>query len=138
KVNWWAHTVTFLLLLDVIPLSKHLHLVLAPVTIFLRSETTSTLRALREEGEDLGIIHFKDFGRKDVLDLNACVECGRCTDFCPANLAGGSLSPKHIILDAQKGLLHHADVVAGTAAEKTKGDVFISEADLFQCLSCGA
>ncbi len=138
KVNWWAHTVSFLSLLDVIPVSKHLHLILAPFTIFLRSETTSKMRALREEGEDLGIIHFKDFGRKDVLDLNACVECGRCTDYCPANLIGGSLSPKEIILDAQRGLLSGGDIVAGTATEKGQGEVFISEEDLFQCLSCGA
>src|SRR5208337_2758216 len=138
KVNWWAHTVTFLLLLDVIPLSKHLHLALAPFTIFLRSETTSTMRALREEGDDLGIVHFKDFGRKDVLDVNACVECGRCTQFCPANLVGGSLIPKEVILDLQNGLLRHGDVVAGTATEKDQGKVFVSEEDLFQCLSCGA
>jgi Fe-S oxidoreductase len=138
KVNWWVHTITFLSLLDVIPLSKHLHLVLAPFTIFLRSETTSTMRALREEGEDLGIIRFPDLGRKDVLDVNACVECGRCTQFCPANLVGGSLSPKEIILDLQKGLLCGGDVVAGTATEKGQGKVFVSEEDLFQCLSCGA
>jgi Fe-S oxidoreductase len=138
KMNWWIHTCTFLVLLDVIPLSKHLHLLLAPVTIFLRSDTTSTMRPLREGGDDLGIIHFPDFGRKDVLDLNACVECGRCTQFCPANLVGGSLNPKEIILDAQKGLLCGGDVVAGTATEKEQGKVFISEEDLFQCLSCGA
>jgi len=138
KVNWWTHTVAFLSLLDVIPLSKHLHLMLAPVTIFLRPETTSTLRPLREEGEDLGLIHFHDLGRKDVLDVNACVECGRCTDFCPANIVGGSLSPKEIILDLQKGLLGGGDVAAGTAAEKAQGKVFVAEEDLFQCLSCGA
>jgi Fe-S oxidoreductase len=137
-VNWWLHTIAFFSLLDVIPLSKHLHLLLAPITIFLRSDTTSTMRALREEGDDLGIIRFSDFGRKDVLDLNACVECGRCTQFCPANLVGGSLSPKEIILDAQKGLLCGGDVVAGTATEKAHGKVFISEEDLFQCLACGA
>jgi len=137
-VNWWAHTISFFSLLDVIPLSKHLHLVLAPVTIFLGSETTSTIRPLREDGEDLGIIHFQDFGRKDVLDVNACVECGRCTELCPANLSGGSLSPKEIILDLQKGLVGGGKVVAGTATEKIQGKVFVSEEDLFQCLSCGA
>ena len=137
-VNWWLHTITFFSLLDVIPISKHLHLVLAPITIFFRSETTSPMRALRAEGDDLGIIHFPDFGRKDVLDLNACVECGRCTDFCPANLAGGSLSPKEVILDLQRGLLCGVDVAAGTAAEKAQGQVFVLEDDLFQCLSCGA
>jgi Fe-S oxidoreductase len=96
------------------------------------------MRALREEGEDLGLVHFQELGRKDILDVNACVECGRCTQFCPANLAGGSLSPKEIILDLQKGLLSGGNVVAGTATEKDQGKAFVSEEDLFQCLSCGA
>src|SRR6266853_879957 len=56
KVNWWVHTVAFFSILVVIPKSKHLHLLLSPITIFLRSETTSAMRPLREEGEDLGII----------------------------------------------------------------------------------
>jgi Fe-S oxidoreductase len=137
-VNWWLHTLSFFALLVVIPLSKHLHLVLAPVTIFFRSETTSSMRALREDGDDLGMIHFKDLGRKDVLDVDACVECGRCTDLCPANLSGGTLSPKEIILDLRQGLLSGGDVVAGTAEEKKEGKVFITEDDLFQCYSCGA
>jgi Fe-S oxidoreductase len=138
KVNWWAHTLSFFALLDVIPVSKHLHLVLSPFTIFFGSETTSPMRALRQDGEDLGMIRFPELGRKDVLDVNACVECGRCTQFCPANLAGGSLSPKEIILDLQKGLLHGGELVAGTAEEKGQGKVYVSEEDLFQCLSCGA
>src|SRR6202035_1252771 len=76
KVNWWMHTVAFFSILIVIPQSKHLHLLLSPITIFLRSETTSVMRPLRDEGEDLGMIHFKDFDAKDILDINACVECG--------------------------------------------------------------
>jgi Fe-S oxidoreductase len=138
KVNWWMHTVAFFSILVVIPRSKHLHLLLSPITIFLRSETTSAMRPLREEGEDLGIIHFKDFDAKDILDVNACVECGRCTQFCPANLSGDTLSPKEIILDLQRGVLSAGDIVAGTIEEKAEKKVFVSEADLFQCLSCGA
>jgi len=138
KVNWWLHTISFFSILVVIPQSKHLHLLLSPFTIFLRSETTSGLRPLREEGEDLGIIHFNDFDAKDILDVNACVECGRCTDFCPANLAGESLNPKEVILDLQRGVLTGGDIVAGTPEEKAERKVFVSEVDLFQCLSCGA
>jgi Fe-S oxidoreductase len=138
KINWWAHTLAFYSLLIVIPQSKHLHLVLAPFGIFFRAETTSAIRALREDGEDLGMVHFKDLSWKDVLDVNACVECGRCTDFCPANQIGGSLSPKEIILNMQRGLLHGGGLIAGTSAEKAAGSVWIEEQDLFQCLSCGA
>ena len=138
KVNWWAHTLSFFTLLVVIPQSKHLHLVLSPFAIFFRPETTSKVRALRDDGEDLGLVHFKELRWKDVLDVNACVECGRCTQFCPANQIGGSLSPKEIILDMQHGLLHGGDLIAGTAEEKQAGTVWIQEEDLFQCLSCGA
>src|ERR1700730_997765 len=138
KVNWWMHTVAFFSILVVIPRSKHLHLLLSPITIFLRSETTSAMRPLREEGEDLGIIHFKDFDAKDILDINACVECGRCTQFCPAHLAGETLNPKEVILDLQRGARSVGDIVAGTPEEKAEKKVFVSEDDLFQCLSCGA
>ena len=138
KTNWWIHTLALLTLLVVIPQSKHLHLVLAPFAIFLRPETTSATRPLREDGEDLGLVRFKELRWKDVLDLNACVECGRCTDFCPANLTGGSLSPKEIILGMQHGLLQGGELIAGTAEEKTKGAAWVTEEDLFQCLSCGA
>ncbi len=138
KVNWWLHTLSFFSLLVVIPISKHLHLVLAPFAIFFRSETTSSMRPLQEDGEDLGMVHFKDLGRKDVLDVDSCVECGRCTDACPANLSGGTLSPKEIILDLRRGLLSRGDVVAGTVEEKKQGTAFITEDDLFQCFSCGA
>ena len=138
KANWWMHTVAFFSILIVIPQSKHLHLLLSPITIFLRSETTSLLRPLREEGEDLGMIHFKDLDAKDILDINTCVECGRCTQFCPANLAGESLNPKEVILDLQRGALSGGEIVAGTPEEKADKKVFVSEVDLFQCLSCGA
>ncbi len=138
KINWWAHTIAFFALLVVIPQSKHLHLVLSPFAIFFRPETTSRVRPLRDDGEDLGLVHFKELAWKDVLDVNACVECGRCTEFCPANQIGGSLSPKEIILDLQHGLLHGGDLVAGTSEEKRSGAVWIDEQDLFQCLSCGA
>ena len=120
KINWWAHTLSFYLLLIVIPKSKHLHLVLSPFAIFFRSETTSGVRPLRDDGEDLGMVHFKELAWKDVLDVNACVECGRCTQFCPANQIGGSLSPKEIILEMQHGLEHGGVIIAGTAAEKNQ------------------
>lgn len=127
--NWWIHTVAVLLLLVVIPRSKHLHLLLAPVAIFFRPETTSKMKPLDLEKEELGLIKFEDLSAKDAVDLNACVECGRCTEACPVNLSGGSLSPKAIILDMQKGFLAKGDTIVGP---------WVDEKDLFQCLSCGA
>jgi Fe-S oxidoreductase len=138
EANWWLHTLAFLGMLVVIPQSKHLHLVLAPIAIFFRPDRTSSTRALREDGEDLGLVHFNELQWKDVLDINACVECGRCTQFCPANITGGSLSPKEVILSMQHGMLAGGDLIAGDVAEQKDHKTWVTDDDLFQCLSCGA
>jgi len=139
QINWWVHTASLLGMLLVIPNSKHLHLVLGPAAIFFRGETTSSMRALRDDDDDdFGMLGFKDLSAKDILDVNSCVECGRCTDVCPANVIGGTLNPKEVILQLQHGLLAGADVVTGTAPEVEKEEAWVREEDLFQCLSCGA
>ena len=139
RINWWLHTLSFLAMFFVIPHSKHLHLVLAPIVIFFRAETTSGIRALRDEDDnDFGMLHFGDLSAKDILDVNTCVECGRCTDVCPANTIGGSLNPKEVILQIQRGWLAGGEVMAGTAQEVNTGQSWVPEEDLFQCLSCGA
>ena len=137
--NWWVHTASLLGMLWLIPNSKHLHLVLAPVAIFFRGSRTSAMRALREDDDDdFGLISFADLSSKDVLDVHSCVECGRCTESCPANLIGGSLDPKEIVLQMQRGLLAGADVVAGDQAMVDRAEAWITEDDLFQCFTCGA
>ena len=139
RVNWWAHTLCLLGMLIAIPRSKHLHLLLGPLAIFFRSDTTSSLRALREDDDDdFGMRTVGDLSPKDLLDVNACVECGRCTDACPANVVGGLLDPKNIILRMQGALLDEGGTLAGTPGEVAAGTHWIREGDLFECLSCGA
>ncbi len=142
--NWTLHTAALLGMLWVIPNSKHLHLLLGPVAIFFRQgDTISSTRALDDaDDNDFGLMRLSDMSRKDILDVNACVECGRCTDVCPANQSGGSLDPKKVILQLQHGLLTAPDPAeanaAGTAAEVAAGQAWVAEEDLFQCYSCGA
>ena len=143
RINWRLHTLALFAMLWVIPNSKHLHLFLGPFNVFFRgSDLTSPTRALREDDDDdLGLAAFADLSKKDILDLNSCVECGRCMDVCPANQTGGSLNPKEVILQLQRGLLSGAGSdaqLAGTAAEVQAGEAWIAEDDLFQCLTCGA
>ncbi len=139
RANWWAHTAALLGMLWLIPNSKHLHLVLGPVAIFFRGNVTSSMRPLRDEDDDdFGMLAFSDLSQKDILDVNSCVECGRCTDYCPVNLIGGSLDPKKIVLQLQQGLLAGADVIAAEEELVAKGEAWVSEEDLFQCLTCGA
>jgi len=130
RVNWWVHMVVILAFLALIPASKHLHLVLSPVTVFLRSPELGRLRNLDFEKEEVGLETVKDLGKKAVLDALTCVECGRCQVNCPAWASGKELNPKAIILQTQDAL------VAGERDRKL-GEVY-SEKVLWQCTTCGA
>jgi Fe-S oxidoreductase len=130
RVNWWVHAVIILAFLALIPASKHFHLVLSPVTVFLKSPELGNLPNLDFEKEQVGLETLKDLGSKSVLDAFTCVECGRCQVNCPAWGAGKELNPKAIILQTQKGLLDRPG--------ETKLVDLYSEKVLWQCTTCGA
>src|SRR5262249_12951047 len=56
-----------------------------------------------ESAEPLGVKTLEQFTWKDLLDLDACTECGRCTAVCPAHTVGKELSPRDIILELRDG-----------------------------------
>lgn len=99
---WWAHLLILLAFLVYVPQSKHFHLLTAPVNLALaRSDPPGKLRKLDLEDEDaesFGVGAVEQFTRKQLLDLYACVECGRCTNVCPAAGTGKLLSPMHLIV----------------------------------------
>jgi Fe-S oxidoreductase len=129
-VNWWVHMLVILTFTVLIPGSKHLHLLLSPATVFLRSPALGTVPKLDFEKEEVGLETVKDLGRKQVLDAFTCVECGRCQDNCPAQATGKLLNPKTLILQNEQALL------AGDLDRKLV-DVY-DEGVLWQCTTCGA
>jgi Fe-S oxidoreductase len=129
RVNWWAHMMVILAFMALIPASKHFHLVLSPVTVFLKSPELGNLPNLDFEKEQVGLETVKDLGSKMRLDAFTCVECGRCQVNCPAWKAGKALNPKTIILQTQEALLK--------GEELKLGDIY-SEDVLWQCTTCGA
>jgi Fe-S oxidoreductase len=130
EVNWWVHALVILAFMALIPASKHFHLVVSPITVFLKSPELGNLPNLDFEKEQVGLETVKDLGSKIVLDAFTCVECGRCQVNCPAWGAGKELNPKAIVLQTQDALL------AGDR-EKKLGEVY-SEKVLWQCTTCGA
>jgi Fe-S oxidoreductase len=129
RVNWWIHMTVILAFMALIPASKHLHLVLSPITVFLKSTELGNLPNLDFEKEQVGLETVKDLGSKSVLDAFTCVECGRCQVNCPAWGAGKALNPKTIILQTQGALLGDKD--------KKLVDVYSADV-LWQCTTCGA
>jgi len=129
-VNWWLHTVLILVFLALIPASKHFHLILSPLAIFLRPQELGAVENLDFEKGEVGLETVKDLSKKNVLDALTCVECGRCQDNCPATATGKTLNPKLIVLQTQ-----HA-VLEGQRDQKLAS--LYSEDALWQCTTCGA
>lgn len=130
RVNWWVHMLVILLFLALIPNSKHLHLLLSPATVFLRSRVLATVPNLDFEKEEVGLEQLKDLPSKQVLDAFTCVECGRCQENCPAYATGKLLNPKRLILQNEEALL------AGSL-DRPLAQVY-DEGVLWQCTTCGA
>jgi Fe-S oxidoreductase len=129
---WWAHTLVLLAFLPVIPTTKHMHLVLSPFTVFLERDGFSKIPPLVGD-EDFGLDSGKDLTRIASLQAYSCVECGRCTEHCPANNTGKVLNPKEIIL----GTRHYLNEFGPKSGELLLGKYLSMEA-AFQCTTCGA
>src|SRR5699024_546809 len=91
-VFWWVHTVTILAFLVYVPQSKHAHLIAAPINVFLSKRVPGKLKKVDFDIDDVededeisfGVGKVEDFEQHQMIDFYACVECGRCTDVCPA------------------------------------------------------
>ncbi len=118
RFGWWLHILTVLAFLNYLPISKHLHILLAfPNTYFARQKSRGEMenmpeimhevRAMLGLAEPTDTTELPEFGANDVfslswkniLDAYSCTECGRCTAACPANLTGKKLSPRKIMMD---------------------------------------
>jgi Fe-S oxidoreductase len=131
-VLWWVHTLTLLAFLPIIPHTKHLHLVLSPGTIFLSRGGFSKIPPL-EGDEDFGLVAGKDLTQLVSLQAYSCVECGRCSEHCPATNTGKELNPKEIILGVRAYLND-----LGPASEEPLLGKYNSQKAVFQCTTCGA
>jgi Fe-S oxidoreductase/nitrate reductase gamma subunit len=107
RALWWLHVCLiggFFLLL---PRTRLRHLVMAPLNILLRplrhpGALAPVAMAEVEETGRVGLSGIEDFTWQELLSLDSCIECGRCDEVCPALATGKPLSPKSLILDAQR------------------------------------
>jgi len=100
---WWVHQLTTFGLIASLPYTKFLHIVTGPVNIYLRRLDTPgalpKIENIETTEEPLGVGSIPQFTWKQLLDGDACMECGRCQAACPAYAAGQPLSPKRVVMD---------------------------------------
>ena len=144
-LSWWTHAGALLLFLNLLPLSKHFHIVTAIPTIFLRRYEQPVLPQ-REEfttGNRFGTDDVTGYSWRELLDTFACTECGRCQLACPANATGKPLNPRRVIHDLKLNLLHNGPALKrGQAAPQpligNRGDGSIDTETIWSCTTCGA
>ncbi|MRH43991.1 4Fe-4S dicluster domain-containing protein [Aquibacillus halophilus] len=122
-ISWWIHLLALLSFLVYVPQSKHAHLIAAPINVFFSREgPPGKLEKIdfdvdEESAEDIsfGVGKIEDFKQLQMIDFYACVECGRCTNVCPATSSGKLLSPMHLIVKLRDHLTNTGAVVTGNS-----------------------
>jgi Fe-S oxidoreductase len=137
RIVWWLHGLLVFGFLAWAPYTKMAHAVTAVLNVFTaRLEPAGgSLKTLDFEREQaLGVNSLSGFTWKDLLDLDACTECGRCTAACPAHRVGKLLSPRDLILDLQR-ISHQADDASAPLIGITPA---VSPEALWACTTCAA
>ncbi len=130
-VGLWTHTSLVLIFLNILPYSKHFHVITALPNVFAMDLTPrgrltpiEDMEGMIEREETLGVATIDNLSWKGLLDLYTCTECGRCSDVCPATLTGKLLSPKHLAVDLrdhlytrQNEVMHRRAPSAGAASD---------------------
>jgi Fe-S oxidoreductase len=110
---YWLHLLTIVGFMIYIPRSKHLHLLASIPNVFYKpldiEKPMLVTDIENEEAESFGLAKLDELNWKQVLDLYACTECGRCEERCPASNTGKPLSPKGMIHNLKVDLLANAE-----------------------------
>ena len=122
-IGFWTHSTLVLIFLNLLPHSKHFHIITSLPNAFTADITPpgrmhpmaasseklmELVGAAAEKADPLedpvGVGRVEHFTWKAILDFYTCTECGRCSDHCPAHRTGKLLSPKQFTLDLRDHL----------------------------------
>ncbi|RPJ52635.1 MAG: (Fe-S)-binding protein, partial [Acidobacteria bacterium] len=136
RLVWWGHAVLAFVFIALVPFTLIRHILVAPANIALRRPQPSGVLAPEalEEAEHFGVSSIQGFPRKDLLDLLACTECGRCQAACPAWATGKPLTPKGVVIDLRDHL--YANTLRQPDGRTMVGEV-VGEDAIWACTTCG-
>ncbi len=97
---WWSHALLAFLFIAWIPHAKPFHMLSAFATLVTRdSAAGSRLPTVPGDVDHTHAETMDDFTWRQLLEQDACTNCGHCTTVCPAHVAGRPLDPRDVILD---------------------------------------
>ncbi len=86
------------------------HLILHPRPERFGGGRSTGLKTIDFSKEPLGVVRMEEFLIPQLVSFDACVQCGRCEQVCPAFDAGQPLNPKRLINDLAASLRGHDQV----------------------------
>lgn len=141
---WWIHAIVACLFVASMPFTKLSHLVTAPLNVVLKPlRPEGALAPIEniEQAEVLGVGSVGEFAPSQLLQLDACVRCGRCQSVCPAYLSGAAFSPKRLIQSLRTEMLGAWLSANGQSAGSDSASLIgrvVPESALWACSTCGA
>src|SRR5262249_52522876 len=129
---WWFHMGWVFLFFAVLPRLRIRHIAMAILNTFGSEERKyGALKPISieevEKTGQIGVALPKDYSRWHLMSLDACMECGRCTEVCPAWNVGKVLNPKQVVQDIRRAMTSEIQVAQA-----------VSEEALWQCTTCNA
>src|SRR5207237_3555048 len=97
------------------------HIFTGPTNVFLRATDAPAalpLIANIEEQGHVGAAKLEDFNWKQLVNVDACMRCGRCLDFCPTFNTGKPLKPRQLIVEVGAYMDRQAGLLAGPAGPR--------------------
>ncbi|MFP4672105.1 MAG: heterodisulfide reductase-related iron-sulfur binding cluster [Desulfohalobiaceae bacterium] len=144
--SYFAHDLIFFFFLCFLPFGKHFHVLTSIFNVFFMKLDRGTVKPVQwgvsdeqlDDLESFGVKYFEDFTWKHMLDFYTCVDCGRCSDNCPANTVGRPLSPRFISIKSRDHAFERFPVQGDIKPrEPVMGKVF-EEDEIWSCTTCGA
>lgn len=156
RFSWWFHFVGILFFLNYLCYSKHLHIFFAFPNIWYsfkeKKAEMKPIKSITQEIKASQIPHSGNlspveippkFGAEDVFDLDkiqllnaySCVECGRCTEVCPAQMTGKKLSPRKVMMSVRDRM---EELDKNPQSSQTLLHHYISSEEIWACTTCNA
>lgn len=133
RIMWWFHMAISFLFIGMVPFTKLWHIFTGMTSYYARDYEPATVRLVEnlEEAETYGIEQIEDFGWKDLMDLDACIRCGRCQEACPAYNTGKALNPKITIIQTlKKHLDNKSPYMLGEGDDDLEAVTMTTEAEI--------
>ena len=138
---WWVHALLVFGFIASIPYTRLLHFLVGPMNLFLAAPSLGVLRVVTmeevEKTERIGVSDIRHLTQQQLLSLDACMECGRCEEVCPAFATAKPLSPKRVVQDL-RGLMERTLGPAAAPEPPALLGQTIAAETLWACTTCSA